>query len=80
MIRNDVVRARVPSSLKIETTKILETLGLSMTDAINTFLRQIKLRKGLPFNVNIPNPESIQAIEDANKRHTIKAKNVDDLF
>lgn len=49
-----MVRARVDPQLKDETEKIFSELGISTTDAIRMFLAQVKLRRGLPFSVGLP--------------------------
>ena len=38
-----------------------------MGEAVNIFLNQVTLNKGLPFEVKIPNDETKKAIEDARK-------------
>ena len=53
-MQDAVVRARVDSSLKNDTEKVFEKLGLTTTEAIRLFLAQVKLRGGLPFEVRIP--------------------------
>jgi DNA-damage-inducible protein J len=55
MAKISTVRARIEPELKVEVEKLFKQLGLSTTEAINLFYRQIKMRKGLPFNVVIPN-------------------------
>ena len=62
--KDDIIRVRVKSSLKIETAKIFEKLGMNYSDAINLFLSQVRLRKGLPFDVKIPNKETLAAMKE----------------
>lgn len=50
-----MVRARIDPDLKTETDEIFSELGISTTDAIRMFLSQVKLHRGLPFNVGLPN-------------------------
>lgn len=42
---------RINPKIKEEVTPILEDLGLSLSEAINMFLHQIKINNGLPFEV-----------------------------
>ena len=42
------------------------TLGISTTEAIRLFLKQVQLHKGLPFPVLIPNAQTIAAMKEAN--------------
>ena len=40
-------------------------MGLTTTQAVNLFFRQVKIRKGIPFQVEIPNKETLQAFKDS---------------
>lgn len=42
---------RINDDIKKEVTPILEDLGLSLSEAINLFLHQVKLNNGIPFNL-----------------------------
>ena len=42
---------RINDNIKKEVTPILDDLGLSLSEAINIFLPQIKLNNGIPFSV-----------------------------
>ena len=42
---------RINDNIKKEVTPILDDLGLSLSEAINLFLHQIKLNNGIPFNL-----------------------------
>ena len=59
MLKDTTVRARVSRKLKHDSESILEKLGMSMSEAITLFLSQVRLRKGLPSDVMIPNRKSV---------------------
>jgi len=60
---------------------VFKQLGLSTTEAINLFYRQIKMRKGLPFNVVIPNKTTEKVFKDTDiKRNLIRCDGTDDMF
>lgn len=42
---------RINDNIKKEVVPILEELGLSLSEAINIFLHQIKLSNGIPFEI-----------------------------
>lgn len=42
---------RINDKIKKDVTPILEDLGLSLSEAINLFLHQIKLNNGIPFSL-----------------------------
>mgnify|MGYP003306023865 FL=1 len=58
---------RIDKSVKENSEKVLEDLGLNMTTAINIFLRQVIRVNGIPFEIkgNTPNKETIEAIEES---------------
>ena len=63
--KTETIRAQVESELKYEAEAILKALGLSATDAITAFYRQVTLRRGLPFDVMLPNAATVEALEQA---------------
>ena len=50
------INVKVDSITKQEATKILTDLGLSMSSAIEIFLKQVVKNDGLPFEVKNPKP------------------------
>jgi DNA-damage-inducible protein J len=58
-MKEAVVRARVEAGLKEEAETVFECLGISTTEAIRMFLTQVKMRRGLPFPVEIPDDSDI---------------------
>lgn len=80
-IRADVVKARVATNIKHDAEIVLHKLGLTLSDAINLLLIQIKLRKALPFEIKIPNAETQKVLEETDKGEGLKkAKSVKDMF
>lgn len=68
-------------SLKEETEHILEQLGLNTTEAIRIFFRQVKLQRGLPFEMKIPNETTHQAIVEAKADQKLKEfETTEELF
>ncbi len=53
------------SNMKEQAKQIFKKYGVSLSDAINMFLTQSVMERGLPFELKLPNEETIQAIEDA---------------
>ena len=65
MPKTETIRARVEPSLKQEAEAVLGALGLSPTEAITLFYKQVTLHHGLPFEVKIPNRATREAMRDA---------------
>ena len=54
MVKTTSVYARVEPNVKEQAEKVLEQLGIPMSNAIGLFLRQIVLQQGIPFDVKLP--------------------------
>jgi DNA-damage-inducible protein J len=58
-----IIHARIEPNTKRNAESMLRTLGLSPTEAIRMFYRQITLRGGLPFAVIIPNKQTAATLK-----------------
>ncbi|MCF0111909.1 MAG: type II toxin-antitoxin system RelB/DinJ family antitoxin [Erysipelotrichaceae bacterium] len=58
---------RTDKEVKANAEKIFEELGLTMTTAINIFLRQVIRENGIPFELklHIPNETTVSAMEQS---------------
>ena len=65
MAKTETIRARVEPELKREAEGVLKALGLNASEAITLFYRQVALRRGLPFEISLPNELTRAAIRDA---------------
>lgn len=75
------VRARIDEDLKSDVEHVLATLGLSVSEAIGLFMAQIKLRRGIPFDVKIPNDKTIKTFKDTDAgKNLVRCKNAKDMF
>ena len=54
MARTSNVFARVEHEVKEEAEKVLDQLGIPMSNAVGMFLRQVVLQNGIPFDVKLP--------------------------
>lgn len=61
MAKDANVFARVDAGVKEQAEGILSQLGMPMSNAINLFLNQIVLRRGIPFEVTLPTKPPIAA-------------------
>jgi DNA-damage-inducible protein J len=65
MAKTEMIRARVEPDLKREAEAVLKALGLNASEAITLFYRQVALRRGLPFEIRLPNGTTRAAMRDA---------------
>jgi DNA-damage-inducible protein J len=80
MAKTAMITARVEPELKANAEKVLKRLGISTTEAISLFLSQIRLQKGLPFDVKIPNKTTLETFRKTDEGKEINEyKSVDDF-
>ena len=80
-----VINIRVNDEVKKEAETIFKSLGLNMSVTMNLFLKKCINENGIPFDLKIPNKETIEAMEETNKIlngdiERKSYKNVDELF
>lgn len=66
--------------IKAKAKEIFQELGITMGEAVNIFLNQVALHKGLPFEVKIPNDETKKAIEDARKGINMQSTSIEEMM
>jgi DNA-damage-inducible protein J len=71
MGKTAIIHARTEQNIKNQAENILRALGLTTTEAINIFLHQIIINKGLPFEVKITNKETLEALQDSMENKNI---------
>lgn len=72
MPKTAMIRARIEPKLKNDVEYIFRKLGITTTEAISLFYNQIKLRRGIPFEINIPNETTRKAIKNSDKKLGVK--------
>ena len=81
MGKTSTIRARIEPDLKGKAEHIFQQLGLTTTQAITLFYKQVELKKGLPFDVAIPNAITRQTLSDTGAgRDLIICNDADDMF
>jgi DNA-damage-inducible protein J len=72
--KTGTINARVEPKLKKSAEAVLDKIGLSTTDAVTMFLKQLVAQNGLPFEAKIPNRETVRAMRELDRgdgtRHT----------
>ena len=52
--------------------RVFKQIGISTTEAIRLFLKQVELHRGLPFPVAVPNKETVAAMMETNNTGSLK--------
>jgi DNA-damage-inducible protein J len=81
MSKTSMVRARIEPDLKNKAELVFRKLGLTTTQAITLFYKQVELRNGLPFDIVIPTETTRRTFYDTDSgRHLIVCEDADDMF
>lgn len=81
MAKSAIVRARIEPEIKLGAERIFRRLGVSSTQAIAMFYKQVALRQGLPFEVAIPNKKTRRTFQATDAgRDLILCRNTEDMF
>lgn len=54
MARTSNIYIRVEPEVKKQAEQVLEQLGIPMSNAVNMFLKQVVLQRGIPFEIKLP--------------------------
>jgi len=71
-VKTRMIHARIDPKLQESAARVFSKLGISTTEAIRLFLRQVQLHKGLPFPIAIPNQQTVAAMSEANDPAALK--------
>ena len=80
MSSNTVVRARIDSDIKARATEALHAMGLSVSDAIRLLLVRVAEEQRLPFDVRVPNRETLDAVRELEEGRGERFESAEELF
>jgi len=81
MATNALVTTRIDRTIKEEASKVLGSMGLTVSDAMRLMLTKIAREQTFPFDIrNNPNPETVQAMLEARTMTEARFKNATELF
>ncbi len=78
-MKTAIINARIKPELKTDVEAILSKLGMTTTQAITMFFEQVKMNRGIPFELKIPNAETIEAMEEARADRDMESITIEDL-
>ena len=64
MSKDAYINARVDRRLKAQAERVLRSIGVSTSDLITMLLRQVVLTRGVPFDVRLPNEDTLRAMAE----------------
>ena len=81
MAQSSVIHARIDSATKEATERILDSLGMTPTEAIRLFYRQIAMRGEFPMELKVPNAVTSETLSKADAGEEVEHfSSTKDLF
>ena len=80
MSNDTVVSARIDSGTKARASEALQAIGLSVSDAIRLLLLRVADEKRLPFDVQVPNAETVEAMKELDEGKGRRFENAGELL
>ncbi len=81
MSQSAVIHARIDPSTKEATERVLASLGLTPTEAIRLFYRQIAMRGEFPLELKVPNKVTAEVLSRADRSEDLENfSGLDDLY
>jgi DNA-damage-inducible protein J len=63
--KNSMLHIRVDDDLKEQATQVLAAMGLTVSDAVQLFLRRVVVEQAFPLELKVPNAETRAAMEES---------------
>lgn len=83
MSKSDTLNIRIEPNLKQQAEETLNYLGLTMSEAVTLFFKQVVINDGIPFEIKKPkyNRKTLKAMKEAEKimKHPEKYKQYSDF-
>lgn len=74
-----VLKLRLEQSLKDEANLLAKSMGITLSDVVRMFLVKFVDEKKIPFEVSIPNKQTIKAIKDVENGNAVKVESFSSL-
>ena len=68
MAKTANLNIRIDPETKSQAEILFSNFGLTVSDAVNVFLHQSILYGGIPFELKIPNKETLDVLKEVNER------------
>lgn len=65
ILKTTDVRTRIEEGLKKDASQVLAACGLTISEALRLFLRQVVATQGLPFEIRVPSESMTRSLAQA---------------
>jgi DNA-damage-inducible protein J len=67
MMSSTMVHVRIDETIKQQASETLQAMGLSLSDAVRVFLTRVVADKQIPFDLRVPNNDTVAAMKEADE-------------
>lgn len=64
MDKTEQIQVRINPETKLAAEAVFAKLGIKPSEAVRMFYHQVELSQGIPFDVRIPNAETLEAMQE----------------
>ena len=73
MNQTSTIHTRIDEKTKKESESVLQQIGMTPTEAVRLFYRQIALRKEFPLELRVPNHLTAQTLDASDRGEEIES-------
>jgi len=77
---NSAMTLRIDARIKEEAAHYLSQIGLTTSEAVRLFLHNVVLHKGIPFELKVPNAQTLQAMQEADAGINLESISIEQLL
>ena len=66
-VQTSMLHIRVDEDTKEQAAEALNSMGLSVSDAVRLFLRRVVIEQAFPIELKVPNAETLAAMKESRK-------------
>ncbi|WP_089604188.1 type II toxin-antitoxin system RelB/DinJ family antitoxin [Acinetobacter piscicola] len=81
--QTSMLHVRIDDETKLQAQQALKAMGLSVSDAVRIFLTRVVAEQAIPFDVRVPNAETVSAMNEADdliQKKKARFETVEGLF
>jgi DNA-damage-inducible protein J len=75
-----MIHVRIDQNLKSKASKTFDAMGLSLSEAVRMFLTRVAADQAIPFELRVPNAETIAAMEAGDRGEVVKFSSIEALM
>jgi DNA-damage-inducible protein J len=75
-----MIHVRIDPKLKSQASKTFGKMGLSLSEAVRVFLTRVATDQAFPFELRVPNAETIAAMEAGDRGEVVKFNSIEELM